>query len=160
MRRRTPLALAVLTALILLDQLTKYLASTMVEPFEPVVVLPFINLVNVVNPGAAFGLLSSMSNVFFIAVTLLATAIILYLLSKGEDGFWGLTLILSGALGNFIDRLALGHVRDFMDLHVGGAHWPAFNVADSALTIGVGLLILGFFRSGTRPQKPEAPETG
>ncbi len=141
--KRKPLFFLILALAVLLDQLTKYLASTFINPYEPIEVLPFLSLVNVKNVGAAFGLFSSLGNVFFIVLTLVAIAIILFLAIKEKDGFVGLTLILSGAAGNLIDRLVFGHVRDFIDLHAGSYHWPAFNVADSALTVGIAVLIAG-----------------
>ena len=141
--KRKPLFFLILSLAVVLDQLTKYLASTFINPYEPIEVLPVLNLVNVKNVGAAFGLFSSLGNVFFIVVTLVAIAIILFLAIKEKDGFVGLTLILSGAVGNLIDRLVFGHVRDFIDLHACSYHWPAFNVADSALTVGIAVLIIG-----------------
>jgi len=134
---------ALLSLVVGLDQLTKYLAASLINPFEPIEVLPFFNLVNVRNVGAAFGLFASMGNAFFIAVSFAAIALIAFLITRGKDGLAGLTLILSGAVGNLIDRLALGHVRDFLDFHAGSYHWPAFNVADSALTVGIALLLAG-----------------
>lgn len=141
--KRKPLLFLVVSLVVGLDQLTKYLASAFVSPYEPIAVLPFLNLVNVKNVGAAFGLFSSLGNVFFIVITLVAIAIIMFLITKEKDGFVGLTLILSGAAGNLTDRLVFGHVRDFIDLHAGSYHWPAFNVADSALTVGIAVLIIG-----------------
>jgi signal peptidase II len=141
--KQRPLFFLILSLAVLLDQLTKYLASTFINPYEPIEVLPVLTLVNVKNVGAAFGLFSSLGNVFFIVVTLVAIAIILFLAIKEKDGFVGLTLILSGAVGNLIDRLVFGHVRDFIDVHACSYHWPAFNVADSALTVGIAVLIIG-----------------
>ncbi len=141
--KRKPLFFLVVSLVVGLDQLTKYLASTFVNPYEPIALLPFLNLANVKNVGAAFGLFSSLGNVFFIVITLVAIAIIMFLITKEKDGVVGLTLILSGAVGNLIDRLVFGHVRDFIDLHACSYHWPAFNVADSALTVGIAVLIAG-----------------
>ncbi len=141
--KRRDLFFLILALSVLLDQITKYLASNHIEPSSPVDLLPFLRLVNVKNVGAAFGLFTSMGNTFFIIITLMAIALIVFLIIKEKDGFFGLTLILSGAVGNLIDRAFLGHVRDFIDFHAGGYHWPAFNVADSALTIGIAFLLLG-----------------
>lgn len=135
--------LLVLVAVVAFDQLVKYLADTFVSPSSPVQVLPFFHLVNVKNTGAAFGKFKALGNNFFIAVSTVAIVFITVLLVKGKDGFFGLVLILAGALGNLIDRLLYGHVRDFIDLSVGRYHWPAFNIADSALTIGVLTMIFG-----------------
>lgn len=142
MKRRSAF-LALLSFVVGLDQLTKYLAASLIDPFEPIEVLPFFNLANVRNVGAAFGLFASMGNAFFIAASFAAIALIAFLIAREKDGLVGLTLILSGAAGNLIDRLALGHVRDFLDFHAGSYHWPAFNVADSALTVGIALLLAG-----------------
>jgi signal peptidase II len=155
MKRRS-LFFLILALAVLLDQITKYLASNYIAPFAPVELLPFLRLVNVKNVGAAFGLFTSMGNAFFIIITLLAIALIVYLIIKEKEGFIGLTLILSGAVGNLIDRAAFGHVRDFIDFHAGGYHWPAFNVADSALTIGLAILLFGsIFHKKPKPT-PEA----
>jgi signal peptidase II len=139
--KRRPLFFLILAPSVLLDQATKYLSSNYIDPYEPVELLPFLSLVNVRNVGAAFGLFSSIGNAAFIGITVLAIALISYLIVKDEEGYVPLTLILSGAVGNLIDRLFFGYVRDFIDFHAGGYHWPAFNVADSALTIGIVLLL-------------------
>lgn len=142
MSRRT-IFLLVFPPVVLLDQLSKYLAAKHIDPFTPLVVLPFLNLANVRNTGAAFGLFTSMGNAFFIAVSLVAIVLITFLILRERDGTAGLSLVLAGAAGNLIDRLAFGYVRDFVDLHAGSHHWPAFNVADSALTVGIALLLAG-----------------
>lgn len=139
--KRGTLALALAASVAALDQVTKYLAAALVRPSSPVEVLPFLNIVNVKNTGAAFGILSGLGNPFFIAVSAAAILVIGFMLLRGRDGFASLVLILGGAVGNLIDRVFLGHVRDFVDLHAGGYHWPAFNVADSALSIGIAVLI-------------------
>lgn len=128
--------------LVVIDQLTKYLADGFVGPANPVALLPFINLVNVKNTGAAFGLFKVLGNTFFIGISVVAIAFIVFLILKGRENCLGLSLILSGAAGNLIDRVFLGHVRDFMDFYIGDYHWPAFNVADSALTVGIFILVL------------------
>jgi signal peptidase II len=140
--KRRPLFFLILALVVLLDQLTKYLASTFIDPYGSVELLPVLRLVNVRNEGAAFGMFSSFGNAAFIVITVLAIALIAYLIVRDKEGFVPLTLILSGAVGNLMDRLALGYVRDFIDFHAGSYHWPAFNVADSALTIGIVLLVL------------------
>jgi len=142
--------------IIVLDLVTKYMADSMVEPYEPVNVLPFFNLVNVENRGAAFSMLSNLGNGFFIAVALLAILFILYLLIRTEENPVSLALILGGAVGNLTDRLYYGHVRDFLDFHVGGWHWPSFNVADSALTAGLALLLI----QALRPARPAPDKPG
>ncbi len=124
-----------------LDQTTKHLASAYIDPYEPVRLLPFLNLVNVRNVGAAFGLFSSLGNAFFMGVAVLAMAFILWLIVREENGTAALSLMFAGATGNLIDRALYGHVRDFIDVHAGSYHWPAFNLADSALTVGIVVLI-------------------
>ena len=131
---------------LVLDLVSKYYADTLIEPYEPVEVTPFFNLVNVENTGAAFSMLSSMGNTFFITIAILAIAFIIYLLMKTKESPLALALILGGAIGNLTDRLYYGHVRDFLDFHAWGWHWPAFNVADSALTVGLALLLIQSFR--------------
>jgi signal peptidase II len=154
--KRQPLFLLISVPTVLLDQITKYLTSNYIDPFDPVDLLPFLRLVNVKNVGAAFGLFTSMGNTFFIIITLLAITLIVFLIIREKEGFVGLTLILSGAVGNLIDRAFLGYVRDFIDFHAGGYHWPAFNVADSALTIGVAVLLLGSLFHKKPKLTPEA----
>lgn len=125
------------------DQGTKYLAAQMVSPASPVAVLPFFQLVNVRNTGAAFGLFRTLGNGFFIALSFLAIAFIVYLIVQGKESRTGLVLVLSGAVGNLIDRIFFSYVRDFLDFHAGGYHWPAFNVADSCLSVGIVFLLFG-----------------
>jgi signal peptidase II len=139
---RKALVLTLLVSVISIDQLTKYLADTLIQPGSPVEILPVLHLVNVRNIGAAFGLFKGLGNAFFIVLSLAAIAFISILLIRGKDGLLGLSLILAGAAGNLLDRLIHGHVRDFIDLSIGEHHWPAFNVADSALTIGIAILLI------------------
>ena len=109
----------------------------------------FFNLVYVMNPGAAFGFLAGASEtfryVFFIGITIVAVILIIYFLIKSQPQSMvvvlSLTLIFAGAVGNLIDRIRYGAVVDFLDVYIGTAHWPAFNVADSAITIGAVLMI-------------------
>ena len=142
-----PRVILIIFTVLALDQATKYLADTFVSPYEPVGLLPVLQLVNVKNTGAAFGMFSGLGNPFFIAVSLVAMALIAYVLIKGKDGYFCLSLILGGAAGNLIDRIIYGYVRDFIDVYISKHHWPAFNVADSALTVGLLVLVLSsFFR--------------
>jgi signal peptidase II len=152
MRRGLRAALTV-SATVALDLLTKHLAATRIGPSETVEILPFFHLVNVRNVGAAFGMMRGLGNGFFIAVSIAAIAVIVYLIVRGDLGTLAPSLILGGALGNLADRVTLGYVRDFLDFFVGPYHWPAFNVADSALTVGLGLVMLGALRA--RPSVPE-----
>lgn len=144
--------LAVAAAVILLDQLTKYLVVRTFRLHEVVEVTPFFNLVLVYNRGAAFSFLSDAAGwqrEFFMAIALAASGWIAWLLRKhaAETLFcFALSLVLGGALGNVIDRALLGAVVDFFDVHAFGKHWPAFNVADSAISCGAALLIWDAFK--------------
>lgn len=148
--------LLVALAVLLLDQLTKAAIQGALAPGERMAVLPFFDLVLAFNTGAAFSFLADASGwqrTFFIAIALGATALILYLLYRhSTDRLFcaGLGLILGGAIGNLWDRITLGHVVDFLLFHAYGWHFPAFNVADSAITVGAALLILDGFRGGKR----------
>lgn len=144
---------------VLLDQLTKWLIQQSLVFGQSVPVLPFFNLVLVYNPGAAFSFLSTAAGwqrELFVAIGLAASALIVLLLRRhaSDPQFcFALALILGGALGNVIDRVMLGAVVDFLDLHATGYHWPAFNLADSAITCGAALLIWGSLR---RPRMRKA----
>jgi signal peptidase II len=139
--------LLVAAVVAVLDQTTKAVVQASLQPGTRIDVLPFLDLVLVFNTGAAFSFLAGAGGWqrgFFIAIALAATVLIVHLLRRHphERLFCaGLALILGGALGNLWDRVALGHVVDFVLLHARGYHWPAFNVADSAITVGAGLLI-------------------
>jgi signal peptidase II len=148
--------LILLTGLVLLlDQGSKlYVHHTFVLHESRPVIGNFFHLTYVRNPGAAFGLLARHKEVFlrvfFPTVTVLAiVALLVYFIrvpSQRTLTLWGVCLILGGAVGNGIDRLWLGQVIDFLDFYWRTYHWPAFNVADSAICVGVGLLLLDAFR--------------
>ena len=141
MKRSRCLAIALLV--VLLDQSTKYLVRNLMSPFDTIKVFSFLDLVSVTNEGAAFGMFKGLGTVAFIVVSLVAIVFVSFLLLRTrEDGF-ALSLILGGATGNLIDRIIFGKVTDFIDVFAGRFHWPAFNVADSALTTGLVLLLLG-----------------
>jgi signal peptidase II len=148
---------ALALAVVLLDQLTKAWVVAHFFPGEQVVVTSFFNLVRVHNTGAAFSLLAGAGGwqrIFFIGIALVAAGILLVLLARHRhEPRMGLALagILGGALGNLVDRLWHGHVVDFLDFHAAGWHWPAFNVADMAITGGAALLIWDGLRRGKRP---------
>lgn len=139
------LALAALLAA--LDQLSKFAIQRLLAADGNLELAPFFNLVLVHNRGAAFSLLASAAGwqrELFIAIALIASAWIVYLLRKYPQQTlfcFALSLILGGAIGNVIDRVLFGAVIDFLDFHVAGYHWPAFNVADSAITCGAVLLV-------------------
>ncbi|MEW6739727.1 MAG: signal peptidase II [Nitrospirota bacterium] len=129
----------------ILDQFTKYLIKSYVSPYEIIRVLPFFNIVYVENIGSAFGMFKSLGNIFFIAVAALAMVFVTVLIIKDRDNRLSFSLILGGAAGNLTDRIIRGYVIDFLDVYAGRFHWPAFNVADSALTIGIFLLAFKLF---------------
>ena len=138
-------------AIVLADRLSKVAVLQAFAPGERLEVTGFFNLVLVFNKGAAFSFLAGAGGWqmwFFAAVALVATVVISVLLVRQPDKrlfCTGLALILGGALGNLWDRLTLGGVVDFLDFHAAGWHWPAFNVADSGITVGAAILILESF---------------
>ncbi|MEK6531298.1 MAG: signal peptidase II [Deltaproteobacteria bacterium] len=143
-----------------LDQVTKAVVSHGMALNESIAVVPgFFNLVFIKNPGAAFGILSragAVSKIILIAATIAELFIILLLLKDAKTRIlaFALSMIAGGAVGNLIDRLKNGSVVDFLDFYVGGLHWPAFNVADSAITTGVVIaLIAMYFRGGRRENR-------
>jgi signal peptidase II len=155
MRKLAPwYALALL--LVVLDQLSKYWVSTSLRYGEARAYAGFFNLVLAHNQGAAFSFLAGAGGWqrgFFIAIALVAIVVISVLLARhAADKLFclALALILGGAIGNVIDRIVLGYVVDFLDFHVAGWHWPAFNLADSAITVGALLLVADSLRPGTR----------
>jgi signal peptidase II len=155
MRKLAPwYALAALV--VVLDQLTKYWVSASFDYGEARAVTGFFNLVLTYNKGAAFSFLAAASGWqrgFFILIALIAMVVISVLLARhaGDKLFCvSLALILGGAIGNVLDRIALGYVVDFLDFHIAGWHWPAFNLADSAITAGAVLLVVDSFRPRAR----------
>ena len=138
-------AFLVALVIFILDQFTKYLIKSYVSPYEIIRVLPFFNIVYVENIGSAFGMFKSLGNIFFITVAALAMVFVTVLIIKDRDNRLSFSLILGGAAGNLTDRIIRGYVIDFLDVYAGRFHWPAFNVADSALTIGIFLLAFKLF---------------
>ena len=163
-------ATAVIAAIALADQALKWWVTTRVlanaptapwawiltPPVPPegtqVVLAPFLNLTMVLNRGVSFGLLSGYANAFVPLALSAATLAIIGALSvwlartASRLQAAALALIIGGAVGNLVDRLRLGHVIDFVDVHVAGWHWPAFNLADAAIVVGVGLVLLHALR--------------
>lgn len=139
--------LSIAAIVVLLDQLTKIAITKMMVYGESRPVTSFFNLVLAYNKGAAFSFLAAESGwqrYLFTAIAVAAVVFIIYLLKRhaGQRLFcWALALILGGAVGNVIDRVLYGHVVDFLDFHVSGWHWPAFNIADSGICIGAALFI-------------------
>ena len=144
--------LGIATIIILLDQITKFSITKLFTYGEQYTLTSFFNLVLAYNKGAAFSFLAGESGwqrYFFTALGIAAALFIVYLIKRhaGQRLFcWALALILGGAIGNVIDRLLYGHVIDFLDFHIRGWHFPAFNVADSAISIGAALFILDELR--------------
>jgi signal peptidase II len=147
-------------AVLILDQATKALILAHLPLGGSIPVIPgFFDLTHVHNPGGAFGFLSGMSAEFrsllFVAVSLLAAGLVLYF-------YWqtplrqrvpavGLCLLFGGAVGNLVDRIRFGVVVDFLDFYVGELHWPAFNIADSAITVGVFVFAYHLLFQNIRP---------
>ncbi|MFN2309891.1 MAG: signal peptidase II [Gammaproteobacteria bacterium] len=138
-----------------LDQLTKVWAEAALRFAEPVELLSWFNLTLLYNRGAAFSFLAGAGGwqrYFFLGIGLVAVVVIVVWLRRLHPRervtAVGLALILGGAVGNLIDRALYGHVVDFIDWHYGDWHWPAFNIADSAITLGAVLVVLG----GLRPR--------
>lgn len=150
MTRKAAVLIPVLILGLALDQITKALVLAWLPLGAQVPLIPeFFNLVHVHNKGVAFGLLSNLppgfARLFFVATTGLVVAVLGYLWWRLPDDRWpaalGYSLILTGALGNLVDRVRLGEVVDFLDLYWGRYHWPAFNVADSLVCVGAGVLV-------------------
>ena len=163
------LSLVILAAVVLADQATKSWITAAFEPFEVVPVIPgLFNLTRLTNTGAAFGILASappaVTRLLLAGAAVVALVVLGIVAWRSRRDHWllrsGLGLVAGGALGNLIDRLRLGAVIDFLDFYLGPHHWPAFNVADSAITVGVGCLLAAEFfalrpkaksREGTAP---------
>jgi len=129
----------------ILDRLTKHLI--LLADYHRIELLPFLALVKVWNRGVAFGLFSSAdaANLIFALATALALVVVLYLSRRADTmAKLGYGLVFGGGIANLVDRVVFGGVLDFIDLHVGELHWPAFNVADLAITIGVIALVFAY----------------
>ncbi|ACV68405.1 signal peptidase II [Desulfohalobium retbaense] len=159
MRTRYALTGGLGAAILALDQLTKLLIQSSIPLYESRTVIPgFFDLVHIHNRGAAFGFLNradiEWQTYFFIAVSALAVVLIFQLLRTVDRRdmvlFTGLGCILGGALGNLVDRIRVGHVIDFLDIYIGSAHWPAFNIADIGISIGGICILVSFYRRKKR----------
>jgi len=158
--------LAITLAVVGLDRVTKTLAESNLDPYRSVTVVPgLFDLTLVKNPGGVFGILKNLDPGFrsalFTMVPLVAILLIGWYAVKVAAAHTAthvsLALILGGAIGNLIDRLMAGHVTDFLDFYWRGYHWPAFNLADSAICIGVGLLLVeSLFSPGDAAPRDEA----
>jgi signal peptidase II len=144
------------------DQWTKYSIQKRLPLHHTVsVVKGFFNLTHVRNPGGAFGILGGegggLSSSLFVLVSLIAIGIIIFFFFKTREDEEILSLafsmVLSGAIGNLIDRFRIGEVIDFFDFQISSFHWPAFNIADSAITIGIGLILVEIFSRDHRKSR-------
>lgn len=141
--------LAIACAVVALDQVTKQIAEAALAYNESVALLPVFNFTLRYNTGAAFSFLAEgggWQRWFFVLLALVVSAFLVHWLRRlPRQAIWealGIALILGGAIGNLIDRLLFGHVIDFIEVHYQHWYWPAFNIADSAITVGVALLII------------------
>lgn len=164
--RRYKLLLCLGGLVVLLDQVTKVWVDQNLRVYEGKAIIPgLLDLHYIRNTGAAFGFLSGSHEgfriPFFIVVSAVAVGIILFLFRKLEDSEVmmpvALSLVLGGAVGNLVDRVRLGEVIDFLLIHYKAFHWPAFNVADIAITVGVSLLVLRIFLLDKRKAEGHAP---
>ena len=159
MQRTHPAAwLWLSAAVIALDQATKFLVTRFFELYERVEVLPVLDFTLLHNTGAAFSMLANASGwqrPFFVVLGLVVSLMLVVWIWRSPRGDKllpvALALILGGALGNVIDRVRLGYVVDFIHVHWRAAYFPAFNIADSAITIGAALLIIDAFREKRAP---------
>jgi signal peptidase II len=149
MKNKYLLVGSIMSAVLVLDQLTKYIVETRIRLHDVIMVIPgFFNLTHVRNKGAAFGVLANLPefwrSAFFITVTVVAVAAIIVLIWKTHEQLLvvAFSLIAGGAVGNVIDRIRYGEVVDFIQWYVKSYYWPSFNVADSAISIGVVLLAI------------------
>ena len=149
MKKKYWVLLLVFLGVFLLDQWTKDMVQERLGLYQSVPVINgFFNLVHVRNTGGAFGMFGGerggIGSYLFIAVSLAAVGVILFLFFKSKDNSglfcFSLSLILSGAIGNLVDRFRYGEVVDFLDFHLYTFHWPAFNIADSAISVGVAFM--------------------
>ncbi len=138
------IAIIITIATVAMDQYSKFLVLTKVNQ-DPLVILPFLNIVSVWNKGISFGILSNTkySNILFFCTAMLIVSILVYLSFKDKGkNILPYSLIIGGGIANIIDRINYGAVFDFIDFHMGKYHWPAFNIADSAIFIGIVFLLL------------------
>jgi signal peptidase II len=135
---------------VLADQITKKIIMASLALHESIKVIEnFFNITHVLNPGGAFGFFATQSDMVrklvFLVISSAVAVFVVWFYSRVARTHvflsWGLALIFGGAIGNLIDRFRFGHVVDFLDFYIGTAHWPAFNVADSAISIGMAILI-------------------
>lgn len=154
------LLLAVTLPLYALDQLTKWATVRFIPLHHEIPVIPgLFNLVHVTNTGSAFGMMRGWFNFHLLLGTIMAVLMLWLLFRKTSDILtrWAAALILTGIFGNITDRLRFGHVVDFLDFYVGTSHWPAFNVADSAIVLAVGLFLWASWNEPKTSKKNRDP---
>jgi len=149
-QKKTIFFLIIILTGVILDQVTKYIIQLWLLPHQSVMVIPnFFNITHVYNPGGAFSLFAGhglvFRKIFFIIIGSFAIGFLLYIYVqtpwKQKGMLCALAMVVAGAFGNIIDRLRYGMVVDFLDVYIGKYHWPAFNVADSLICIGMGVII-------------------
>jgi signal peptidase II len=154
MKRKYWVLIIVCVWILFVDQWTKYVVQQKIALYQKVeVIRGLFNLVHVRNTGGAFGIFGGetggFGSLFFVVVSLVAIGSILFLFFRLKEDDktlpLSLSLILSGAIGNLIDRFRHGEVVDFLDFYISSYHWPAFNIADSAICIGIGLMAIALF---------------
>jgi signal peptidase II len=163
MKKKYWILLIVFLVVIALDQSTKLMIQQTLPLHKTVEIIPgFFNLIHVRNTGGAFGIFGGekgpVGSVLFVVASLIAVGILVVLFLRVKEHektlAFSLALLLSGAIGNLLDRLSYGEVIDFLDFHVSLYHWPAFNVADSAISIGIGLMALELLiKENKKPSK-------
>jgi signal peptidase II len=151
--------LTISAAIIGLDQVTKWLMVSWLALYETVAIMPYFNLTMAHNHGAAFSFLAQAGGWqrwFFTVLALVISTVLVVWLAKlkpeAKLEAISLSLVIGGAIGNVIDRICYGYVIDFLDIYIGSSHWPAFNVADSAICIGAVLLIIDSIKSEPESQ--------
>ena len=151
---------------LIIDQVSKYLVVNSFYLGESMNILPFFDLRYVQNPGAAFSFLADQDGWqrwFFTAIAAIASVVFLVWLAKTPKSnallAIALAFMLSGAMGNLIDRALFGYVIDMLDFHVAGHGWPVFNIADSAIFIGAALMIIDSFKNGDSKKKAETEQS-
>jgi signal peptidase II len=168
MKRKYWILLVFCIGILLLDQWTKYMVVQELPLYQRVKVIQGVfNLTHVRNTGGAFGIFGGekggLGSILFVVVSLIAIGAIVFLFLKIKENekvlALSFSLILGGAIGNLVDRLRYGEVVDFLDFHLSTYHWPAFNVADSAICIGIGLMALELLKGDRgKSTKSRAPK--
>jgi signal peptidase II len=162
--RRYLFLAGVVGTIFVLDQITKTLIQGTMRLHESIPIIDrFFSLTYIRNAGAAFGLFAEHGNglrmAFFVTISVVAIVFLLTFFARMPKeallGRLSVAMVMGGALGNLVDRIRFGEVVDFLDFYIGTYHWPAFNVADSSISVGVSLLILYFIREERRTGQPD-----